>query len=249
MEQTHFSKSPITEAIIDLRVTSNEGVTAADLARMSSIIAEHYPEKQELHAGQVHFQLSDNPTADASRQQVGLRYASADKREILQARIDGFTFSVLRPYERWETFSGEAHRLWDVYREVMQPKAITRLGVRYINKIDIPKPSIELRDYFRTFPEISSDAPNEILNYFMQLSLSGPKFGGIVVINQTIVPSPESDMVSVVLDLDLSRDASRTEEEIPQNEDDIWRCFEQLRISKNAIFKACITERTKEMIR
>lgn len=248
MEQDHFSKAPITEALIDLRITPAEGVTAADIARLSSATAERYTPKQELHTGEVSWDIGDGPTANVVRQHVGSRYVSEDGREILQARLEGFTFSVLRPYERWETFITEARRLWDAYRQIVLPLAITRVGVRYINRLDISQASIEPRDYLRTFPEISSDAPDGIINYFMQLLLEVPEMKGVAVINQTIVPPPKPGMVSVVLDIDLSRDASR-EEEVPQSEEDIWNLLEQMRVHKNAIFKACITERTKELIR
>jgi uncharacterized protein (TIGR04255 family) len=48
---------------------------------------------------------------------------------------------------------------------------ITRLVVRYINKIDIPLPVGDLKEYLRTFPEVSSDLPQGLSGYFLQLQI------------------------------------------------------------------------------
>ena len=74
------------------------------------------------------------------------------------------------------------------------PEAIERLAVRYINRIDVPSPGIDLKQYFRTSPEISPDLPQELSGYFMQLTLPQPDLGGAVLINQAIIPPPKPDM-------------------------------------------------------
>ena len=244
MEQEHFSKAPINEAMIDLRVQPREGIAVTDLEGLVSVTTERYVQQQELFTDQFSFQITEQAKVETSRQRIGLRFIGRDQREILQARLDGFTFSVLRPYDRWEPFRGEAQRLWNAYRDIVSPYAVRRVGVRYINRIDIPQPSISPRDYLRTFPENSSDAPDQVQNYFMQLHLLVPDLNSVTLINQTIVPPPQPNMVSIVLDIELYREI-----DVPQDETGIWALFEQFRVRKNAIFRACLTERTKDLIR
>ena len=63
----------------------------------------------------------------------------------------------------------------------------------------------------------------------------------LLVINMTLIAPPTPAVVSVVLDLDLFRNTN-----LPQAEDGIWACFEQLRLRKNAAFEACITDAMRE---
>lgn len=182
------------------------------------------------------------PTASAQQQPWGYKFISVNGKSIWQSRMDGFTFSQLAPYASWSPFRDEARRLWGRFREKTMPEAIERLAVRYINRIDVPSPGIDLKQYFRTSPEISPDLPQELSGYFMQLTLPQPDLGGAVLINQAIIPPPKPDMVSVVLDIDLF-----SEQNVPQSEEAIWDFFERLHVRKNEVFEACITDQTRRL--
>lgn len=242
-EQPHFSKAPITEALIDLRVSLSENVSLSQIEELGAVITSNYPSKENMVIGHFTFQLAAEFKAERTERFSGLKFTSEDRRRILQARLDGFTFSVLAPYDRWESFRDESHRLWNLYQSFLAPVNIERIAVRYINRLDISGPAIEIGNYLKTFPQISADLPQLLSNYFMQLQIPVPDLMGMLVINQTIVPPPGPDIVSVLLDIDLFR-----ETQIPQDESELWELFEQLRHRKNAAFMACITEKTKELI-
>src|SRR5207253_4384748 len=109
------------------------------------------------------------PPAIGVRTHIGYTFTSSDGLQAFQSRLDGFTFSRLAPYNGWESFCSEARRLWNIYREVTQPQAVTRAAVRYINRLDLPLPIRDLKDYLRTVPEVSPDLPQGLSGYFMQL--------------------------------------------------------------------------------
>lgn len=44
----------------------------------------------------------------------GFLLSSSDKLRIVQARLDGFTFSRLAPYETWERLRDEAKSAWRI---------------------------------------------------------------------------------------------------------------------------------------
>jgi uncharacterized protein (TIGR04255 family) len=73
--------------------------------------------------------------------------------------LDGFAMSRLAPYENWNAVRDEARRLWDIYRSIAKPSKLIRLAVRYINRIDMPLPLGDFKDYLRTVPDVSPDLP------------------------------------------------------------------------------------------
>ncbi|MDR4483723.1 MAG: TIGR04255 family protein [Nitrospirales bacterium] len=111
---------------------------------------------------------------------------------------------------------------------------------RYINKLDLPLPLHDFKDYLRTVPEISPDMTQGLSGYFMQLQLPQVDLEAILVLNQTLIPPPEPSVVSVVLDFDLF-----CKDNVPSKDQDIWNRFEVLRTRKNKVFEACITDKTR----
>jgi len=244
MAQTlHYANAPITEAIIDLRVKPAEMV-AARLSEVCESVSADYPHREEVFQaiGQLELKPGISASASATQESIGYKSASADQRQILQARRNGFSFSRLAPYDRWATFRDEARRLWSTYREISTPQQITRLAVRYINRIDIPGDRVDLKEFFRTSPEISPDLPQMLDGFFLQLRLPCDDLPGTALISQSIVPPVRPGVFSVVLDVDLFRNDSP-----PQDEAGVWEFFESLHDRKNAIFEACITNNTREL--
>jgi len=238
-----YSHAPITEAVIDIQVKLPPEVKLDNLAQVYSSIQAEYPQCEGVLLFQGEIVAGASVGATASQSPIGYRASRNDQKQILQLRLDAFAFSRLAPYDCWENFRDEAKRLWNIYQSLTNPEALVRLALRYINRLDIPLPIGDLKEYLRTFPEVSADLPQELSGYFMQLQIPQENLGTMLVINQAIVPPPTPDFVSIILDLDLFREG-----DIPSNEIELWHILEQMHEQKNIAFESCITERTRELI-
>lgn len=239
----HYPRAPITEAVLELRVRLPEGTSLSTLADLHAQVEQDYPTRRN----QVEVQFEgrsggEGPTATARQTHKGFVFISHDERQSFQARLDGFAFSRLAPYDRWETFQPEARRLWSIYRSATNPESIVRLALRYVNKLDIPLPVLDMKDYLRTGPEIAPELPQGLSRFFMQLEIPQEDLESSLVLNEALVPPPRANLASVLLDIDIFR-----QENVPNDEDGIWAFFERLRRRKNQVFEACITDRTKEL--
>ncbi|MCF4966579.1 TIGR04255 family protein [Nostoc sp. CMAA1605] len=241
--QKHYSRAPITEALIDIQVQLPQEVKLDVLAQVYSSIQAEYPKREEILVFQGQMIAGASVGATASQSQIGYRFFSDDQKQIIQVRLDGLTFSRLAPYDCWERFRDEAKRLWSIYQSLTNPVVITRLALRYINRLDIPLPVSDLNNYLRTFPEVSSDLPQGLSGYFMQLQIPQEQLPTILVLNQALVPPPTQNFISILLDLDLF-----LEQDIPQDEIEFWEVLEKMHEQKNKAFEACITEHTRELI-
>ena len=131
-----FPKAPITEALLDIRTTLPPRIDLQRLAGFHDPIKTAYPGRQQRTSWQASVQVKEGGTAFASREAPdGFLFTSPDGRQIVQARLDGFTFNRLKPYDTWEVFRAEARRLWARYVEVAEPEAVSRIALRYINRI------------------------------------------------------------------------------------------------------------------
>lgn len=241
----HFSKAPITEAIIDLRVALPEGFSVDKFLDIRPHINNRFPTKEPLIAGSFVLQAVPSLKVDASQQHNGFLFRSEDNKKVFQASLNGFTFNRLAPYESWEEFSDDAKYLWQIYKDICKPMSVTRAALRYVNQINIPTKELgDLREYLNTVPEVAPALPQKLLSsFFMQLQIPQEDLNCNLIINEALAPPISPGFVSIILDFDLFR------EQIWQSDDeDVWRFLEALRHRKNEIFLASITEKTRRLI-
>ena len=239
----HYARAPITEALIDIQVDLPAEIELKDLEAIQAAIKTEYPGRRTRLTLRGEFSAGEQAGATARQKTMGYLFYSPDERQVFQARLDGFTYSRLAPYQNWESLRDEAIRLWQRYRTVTQPTKVKRVAVRYINQINIPQLSVDFKDYFRTFPEISPDLPQGLSEYLMRLAVPQEDLKATLILTQAMVPPPQPDTVSVLLDIDLFIDnvafASETE---------LWALLEAFRARKNEFFEGCITDETRRLI-
>ncbi|MBX7135700.1 MAG: TIGR04255 family protein [Fimbriimonadaceae bacterium] len=243
-EQPHYEKAPITEAIIDLRVSFAEPIEMTRLEAAFSQEQEQYPGRKRLQQGMGQFEFGPRISSSATTEDLGFAFTSVDEKQVAQFRRNGFTFSRLTPYESWGPFSGEARRLWDVYRKGLSPNAITRLAVRYINRIQLPPSIDDISHWLKTYPEVAEGVSKLVAGFFMHVTVPLPELKGALALIETVDERrlDKGDGVAIILDLDLFRTA-----DVPQDEESIWAYFEELHVRKNQVFEACLTDKTREL--
>ncbi len=239
----HYSRAPITEALIDLRVQLPSGVTVADLEKIHAKEVTRYPAKDKQYTFSTQVRLGDEPGTAMAQQEIGWRLRSNDKPYVCQVQLGGFTLSRLVPYDCWETLRAEAQRLWSLYADVAKPQHVTRVAVRYINRLDIPLPLEDFEKYLTAMPRIPPTLPQALAGFFVQVQVPQEGLGGMLILTETLIQPARPDVVSVVLDIDLYKD-----KDVGQGSD-VWSFLEELRVRKNQVFEGCITDAMRELIR
>jgi uncharacterized protein (TIGR04255 family) len=242
----HYEHAPITEAVVEVRCELPSDVSLDDLPRAADQAQFPLVGPSVQISGRVNV-TEAGVTGDTLGEQIGHVFRRNDGRRLLQARLNGFAFSVFPPYDRWETFSSEVWSHWLNYQSVARPIRATRLGVRYVNRLDIPQSSIEIKDYLRTAIDVSPYLPQMIAGYFLQIVVPLPRFDAAATIVSTLVPPPSEGITSLILDIDTWRDVDIELEPSAGNEK-LREQVETLREAKNYVFEACITDATRGLI-
>lgn len=239
----HLPNAPITEALIDIRVKLPAVVTLETLSTFQDDIRARYPNRRERSSWQSQFEVAPGAIPRVHEPIGGIDgylFVSPEGNQIVQARLDGFTFSRLKPYETWEQLRDEAKVLWNQYKALTRPIQILRIAVRYINRIEIPAPVVDLRRWFYTTPEVARALPQGLQEFFTRLVIPFDDPRATAIVTQTAVPTDSPDAVPIILDIDVYR-----EEPCAPDAGDLWKRFEQLREVKNRVFFESITTETK----
>ena len=236
----HLSRAPITEAVIDIRLTlPKEARTLAYLAGLDKEFGGLYTDRKDIKEFQYKVQFDHPELDEKTSTQLGFRYTNTDNTQVIQATINGFTFSRLHPYEDWERLKQEAKRTWAIYSDHVRPETITRVAVRYINRLVLPGSIVDLDQYLRYVAKVPKVLPQVLGGYFSRIVVPDQQGQRTAIITQLSPPNPAE--VASILDIDVFI------ERLFSDDNEVWGTIDQLREFKNRIFFDCITEKTAKL--
>jgi uncharacterized protein (TIGR04255 family) len=240
-ERVHLKNAPITEAVLDIHVRLREGFGLGNLQPLQARVIESYPIKKERRQFTQTLQMREGKSAGETTQLVdGFMFCTADEKQVFQARMDGFSFNRLKPYKTWEALRDEARMLWGLYEEVASPE-IQRIGLRYINRMDLPMPVRDFKDYLTAGPPVPEGLPQGVSSFFTRVVIAEPKIQATAIITQVFEQIVDPNFLPVYLDIDVSKQLE------PAEVGKVWEFFETLREFKDRIFFSSITESAKEL--
>jgi uncharacterized protein (TIGR04255 family) len=191
-QYTIFPNAPIVEAILDIRVELPKDATLDTLEMFYDTIKMRYPEKQHrtVFSAGIRFDRNGASVEKPEASQAGYLFRSPVEK-VVQSRLNGFSFNKLKPYSDWNAFRSEGRELWEIYVKIAKPLKITRIALRYINRIEIPLPLKDFKEYILTVPEVAPELPQALAHFFMRLVIPKPDIEAVAVINQTMeAPEP-----------------------------------------------------------
>lgn len=236
-------KAPITEALLDIQVSTREDLDLEDLRDFAAPLGTRYPTKR-LHSqfeSQIRVELGqDAPSVVTQHAVRGFSFFSPAQDRVVQARRDGYTFSKLYPYDTWDELRREAQEIWNLYRAAARPTSVNRLAARYINRIPLPAEPVQLQEWFNLHPEIPEQfgPMEEFLIRSVVRHPANPGYRAIMTL-ATHPPDP-TGLPSVILDIDVF-----THVDVEPASDRIWEILEDLRVFKNDVFFGTITPKTE----
>lgn len=238
-------KAPIVEALVDFKFASDLESTES-LSRFADGVAQAFPERKPIMLFEGQFDLTaEQPIISAPPPyQTGVQLWSEDKRRVIQARQNGMTFSMLRPYTDWSDFEAGVHDAWLRFVEAVGARTVARISLRYVNQIDLPlSDAFRFEDYLRFFPRLPEDLPPAVAGMFMRLQLPG-EHGAKVFLTEAFgadVAPPDGNVLPLVLDIEALLDGQF------HSPDELWPNLQNLRALKNRVFFNALTKRALEM--
>jgi uncharacterized protein (TIGR04255 family) len=244
VEYEVFKNAPITEAVLELLVLPAEETKMEILVPFHEPIKERFPKIEQAKEVRGGFKVGIGSESFFEEKPIGYLFRSHQENKVIQARINGFAFSKLKPYENWDSFRSEASDLWKSYAEMTRPQKILRISMRYINRIEIPLPMRDFEEYILTHLQIAPDLPQAISQFFIRFEIPNSEIPATAAIIQTIENVTDKNRLPLIFDIDVIK-----ENEYPLHSPEVWTDFEKLHNFKNEIFFSSITEKTKELFR
>ena len=244
MTQNPYNQPPITEAVIQIKFirTPEESKVDKFIKKLKEVY-EDYQESTSYTLGiGIDTSEQDKPKTETTSELVH-RFSSEDMTQQMILNKSSILVSQLAPYGGWDDFMDRFMRDWKLWKKYLGFNEIKQIGVRYLNRIDIPvtDATLEFSEYVNVYPTMP-DILDPQLSYAIQAKVPINDLKSVLTFNSAVVESPLLNHMSLVIDQDIVKTF-----DVPQKDELIYDFLNDVRTKKNLIFESCITNKAREI--
>lgn len=247
----NYARPPITEAVIEFQFAGICG--ESDRSKVARKLKKRYPIDEILQE----ITLEGGPSgANHHVETVGVKLSSDDRTEIVtlsaprsspvgfpiaMEKYGAFSASQLAPYCGWASFSSRFAEDWAIVEKIIGWRKLKRVGVRFINRIDIPGEISDLRRWVSVEPALPAQFPPPS-SFNMRTVIPVDSAQANLLVGTASSPLPRHS--AILLDIDIY-----TVSGIGDNIDERIKMLEYFHDKKNWIFESCITDDTRRLFK
>lgn len=244
-----LSNPPIVEAVLDIECDLQPGQQFAALEGPArKCFQDGYPKfrTQLVQEHQIATKPGEPTKLSVSHGVQAFRFLQEDEKQLVQVRVQGFSFNRLSPYTSLDDYLPEIERTWRLYVGLASPVQVRLIRLRYINRILLPimASGVQLEDYLKVGPRLPDEDKLRFVGFLNQHSAVEVETGNQVNIVLT-AQAPEGQKLPVIFD----NSVAALESGEPENWSWILTKIQALRALKNHIFKRTLTDTCLNLFR
>ncbi len=237
--QTIYRQAPIIEAIVEFRYENPLEESA--LEKFSLALEKFYPDSEPQPHVDIHVNIDSREVL--KKEEVGVIRSNPDQTQVVVIRPKSVTCSMRAPYKDFESFNSQIEDVWDISHKAVGFRKLVRVGMRYINRIDLLDEGgiINYEDFLNLRISLPEDF-TPISSYDINFTFQIPDIKSRARIISTVKHDIVINHASFFLDIDIGRTY-----ELPQKKADVSLILQDMRIQKNALFEQFITDKSRAL--
>jgi uncharacterized protein (TIGR04255 family) len=237
-----YRRPPIQEAICDIRFTASDVWDVFSPGRVYSELRDKYEEEaRQVTSSGLEIIQDDGATSFRLREEdARTELATQGRRRLIRFGPSALSVHILSPYTGWEDFQSRIETAYGAYVRAAEPKAVRRVAIRYINRMEFKETELNLSEYFANPPDLPEVLDFAVSSFLMRLE-TFRNDGTRLIETFASAPSPPG-LAAIILDLDVIRE---WEDANPPLADCLKHVAEVREIERVA-FEALITEKARE---
>ena len=149
-----------------------------------------------------------------------------------------------RPYPSWESFSVIIGKGTQAYQEVLKPTNVQRIGLRYINDINMGQMSVSLEEFFDFYPFVGHNLPQDLSRFHCLVQFDFEDARDSLTLQIATARQSEGQAARVILDLDYFL-AQPDNFELAESTE--W--LERAHANLEGVFEGCLKDSVRELFR
>src|SRR5947209_7499109 len=238
-----YSNPPLVEVLCEFQFVADAAWDLTLLGQIYDKLKDFFPKKLQLP---LNFAVAINSQINGQTGTAPMiplvRFLDSDEKKLVQIGQNLLTVNHLNPYNSWDEFLPFIEKGFKIYCEVAKPKGLRHVGIRYINRIEVPRSNTSLESFFRIRPYIPPDLPQDIESFLIGVNLPYEDAKDALRIQLGTVNPDMSSML--VLSLEISYIFAKPGE--IALEDTLGRVDKAQKHIEEA-FEACLTDELKQV--
>lgn len=246
--QRRYKNPPIEEAICEFRFEPGPDWDITIPGKLHVELADEYGGKpQEQRALGLEWNAQEKQLS-YNEGLARVHLITEDGARRVGVGPDVLSVHMLRPYNGplhsdiggWSEFRTRIERGLEVYWKVVQPRGVRRVGVRYVNRIQIPNRGVVIGDYLKCALPLVEGLPTSQDTSISRAEYTYPDRIRLIL-TQGLTESPESSF-GYLLDIDVIWESNE-----PVSQDVAMERAGDLRAREREVFESVITEKAREL--
>ncbi len=198
-----YPSPPVIEALCEFRFVSEKPWDLTIPGLVYEKVKSEYPKRRQQMGITLEFRSQPGGIEQRfSPAQPRTQFYSDDESRLIQVGANLLVANQLKPYTKWADFRPRILEAFETYSQIATPDGIERIGLRYINRINVESPSIEIKDYFSFYPRVPPALPQKHSGFIARVEIPYSKDKDRLLVTLTSAQPEQPDTVSFVLDLD-----------------------------------------------
>ena len=230
-----YANPPIMEVICEFRLTRDSNWDLTIPGIIYEKVKDEFSNKEQKFI-QIPPNLPDNPHSFDL-----IRFLTDNRKMFIQVAPHILAVNCLKPYPSWKRFRPQITKAFQALVESIDVKGFQRIGLRYVNHIEIHGQEIKLDKYFNFRPFLGEKLPQQMSNFFVGCVLPFEESDAckIEFINED-VKDPNQQSFFLDLDYHYSKKDSISKDQALKWVD---KAHEQIQ----QVFEGCITDDLRKL--
>lgn len=153
-----YQRSPLVEALCEFGFNPGREWSQELVSSLQSAYQEELPVRKDLKTIQAQVAVNAQGVHQGLLQSERIQFLNEDGTSMVQVAPNTLTINDLKPYSGWDAFKPAILSALATYHQVAKPTTFFRAHLRYINRIELDGPTVDLDNWFQfSFrqPEVS----------------------------------------------------------------------------------------------
>lgn len=199
-----YRQAPIIEALCEFQFdpTSPWDLTIPGIV-YESVKGEFPQRRQTAVLGMGVAQVAENvPPQPQFWATDRIQFVREDGTALIQVGPHYLSVNHFKPYSSWEQLLPMILKAFGAYRREANPRGIQRIGLRYINRIEITNGKIDLEDYLSFYPFVGPNLPQDYSGFTVAVQVTQEEMRDSMNVQAASVPSGVAGTLALILDID-----------------------------------------------
>jgi uncharacterized protein (TIGR04255 family) len=237
-----YNKPPIKEVILDIKLSNDSTWDLTIPGLYYEKLRGLFPNKNKITVPEPIFIDSPHGIVQTINNRELIKLTVPDNKTFIEIGDHQITIHQLEPYPGWNNLLPIFHDSIKELMELIHPNVFDRLGLRYVNQINIPGEIVSISDYFDYGIQFEYAKEKIIKSFIIGMVLPFENDRDFCRIQLTPNSADQSGYHSSILDIDYF-----TGSQVTISIEDIYTWMNSAHSTIETIFENCIKDPLRKL--